>query len=476
MVLVLVGCGAGTAGLTPVGPPGQRMQLDGFSILPPQGEGWFVAEPSPSPGEAWRTVATFVRRAGDQPGAAIWATVTTAELGMPFQTPEQLVQQILQTRRAELQTGRLRLLEFRSGPGPGPGCHRYDAVTEDRGVPEFPGETFVVTLHHAICLHPSAPTVAVNLGYNERRRRGQPAADLAGEGEPFLRSLQFAPLNRPAVVAIVAVPGEPQGIAADARGVWVSGFSSNSVVRIDPRTSAVVKQYAVGMRPVGLDVGEGAVWVAANWADELWVIDTATDEVVRPPIRVGRAPLDVAVGAGGVWVTNKGSNTVSRIDPRTRQVVATIPVGAEPVGIAVGTTGVWVAGFRESQVWRIDPRTNRVAGAPLAVGQAPSEVVAGPRGVWVASQAASLSHIDEARSVVTNLALGQSASGVAVVGREVWATDYLAGVVRRMDPATGKVIDPPIRVGDGPVRLAVGHGAVWVTNAGSGTVSKITGF
>ena len=29
--------------LTPVQQPGQRMQFDGFSVLPPQGERWYVA-------------------------------------------------------------------------------------------------------------------------------------------------------------------------------------------------------------------------------------------------------------------------------------------------------------------------------------------------------------------------------------------------------------------------------------------------
>jgi YVTN family beta-propeller protein len=349
-------------------------------------------------------------------------------------------------------------------------------VAEDRGVKEFPGIVFVLTLRHAICLHPDSPTLAVNVAYSERRQQGRPAVTLDAEGEPFIGSLKFASLARPAVVATIDVRRDPQGVATDGRAVWVAELGSNSVVRIDPKTNAVVKRYSVGNRPVGVAIGEGAVWVAANGADEVWTIDLQTDEVRAQPIRVGRGPVDVTVGWGSVWVTNVANGTVSRIDPRTRQLVATIPVAPESIGLASGSAGVWVAGFKDSRVWRIDPRTNQVVGTPVTVGPGPSAVVASPLGIWIASQSAAVSRIDETQGGVATIAIGRSASAVAAVGQQIWVTDYLAGVVWRLDAATQKVIGAPIPVGKGPVRLAAGNGAVWVTNVGSGTVSRIAGF
>lgn len=472
--LLAAACSSGPE-LTPVPQSGQRMQFDGFSVLPPQGDRWYVAPTVPKD-EMWRGVAGFVKQgSNDTPGAAIWATAAVANIDTPFPSREQLLQQLLRAREAELRGGRFRLLEFRSAPGPVPGCQRYDAVAEDRGVPEFPNEVFVLSLHHALCLHPNAPTLAVNVAYSERRRQGQAATPLEREGEPFLASLQFAPMVRPAVVATIAVQGDPQGIAAVGRAVWVAELSNNSVARIDPEANLVAKRYAVGVRPVGLAVGEGAVWVAANGSDEVWTIDLRTDEVRGPAIKVGKEPLDIIVGAGSVWVTNMGSGTVSRIDPRTRQVVATIPVGAEPIGLALGKTGVWVAGFRDSLLWRIDPRTNRILGSPVSVGQGPSAVIASPTGIWVASQSATVSRVDEERNAVVTFAVGQSASGVAAVGRQIWVSDYLGGSLWRVDATNNSVIAPAIPVGKGPVRLAVGNGTVWVSNVGSGTVSRVGG-
>ena len=57
---------------------------------------------------------------------------------------------------------------------------------------------------------------------------------------------------------------------------------------------------------------------------------------------MGDNPLEVAVGEGSVWVTNYLDGTVSRIDPATNRVVATLEVGRHPDHIAVGEGGIWV--------------------------------------------------------------------------------------------------------------------------------------
>jgi YVTN family beta-propeller protein len=60
------------------------------------------------------------------------------------------------------------------------------------------------------------------------------------------------------------------------------------------------------------------------------------------PIPVGEGPVDVAFGEGALWVANSLDHSVSRIDPGTNEVVATIDIGAEPVHLAAGEGAVWV--------------------------------------------------------------------------------------------------------------------------------------
>ena len=59
------------------------------------------------------------------------------------------------------------------------------------------------------------------------------------------------------------------------------------------------------------------------------------------PLMNGRLiPDDYA--AGSVWATNYNDGTLVRIDPKTGNVLKTIPIGAHPRGIAVGQDRVWV--------------------------------------------------------------------------------------------------------------------------------------
>ncbi len=53
----------------------------------------------------------------------------------------------------------------------------------------------------------------------------------------------------------------------------------------------------------------------------------------------------------------------------------------------------------------------------------------------------------------------------------MWVANRSDGVVTRIDASTNSAITIP--VGDKPVAVAVGGGAVWVANSGDGTVSRI---
>ena len=68
----------------------------------------------------------------------------------------------------------------------------------------------------------------------------------------------------------------------------------------------------------------------------------------------------IAVGAGAVWAVNP-DGSVSRIDPKTGRIVATIDKNPAWT-IAAGDEGVWFLGSDDpiTAVTRIDPRTNRV--------------------------------------------------------------------------------------------------------------------
>src|SRR6476660_8873669 len=83
-------------------------------------------------------------------------------------------------------------------------------------------------------------------------------------------------------------------------------------------------------------------------------------------------PTGVGFADGSAWVTLDAA-AVSRIDPDTNQVTATIPVGNFPVRAIGGFNAVWVSNCADGTVSRIDPNTNQVI-ATIAPGICPFDL------------------------------------------------------------------------------------------------------
>ena len=287
------------------------------------------------------------------------------------------------------------------------------------------------------------------------------------------------------VTATIDVGDRPLGVAVGEGAVWVTSVgvaedgrdAPGTVSRIDPATDtvtatiddAVAATEGAGGSGEGLAVGEGAVWVTNSANGTVSRIDPATDTVAAT-IDVGARPVAIEVGDDAVWVTDLDDATVSRIDPATDTVAATIDVGPRPVGVGVGEGAVWVSHLNGT-VSRIDPATDTVA-ATIDAGD--HGVAVGEGAVWVTGlEDETVSRIDPATDTVTaTIDVGGAARSVAVGQGAVWVSLEVEDTVVRIDPATDTVADT-FDVGADPWHVAVGEDAVWVTNRDDGTVSRI---
>ena len=101
---------------------------------------------------------------------------------------------------------------------------------------------------------------------------------------------------------------------------------------------------------------------------------------------VGSGPAGIAITPAAVWVANSLDLTVSKIDPATGRVTATIGVGDGPSAIVAAKNAVWVSDEFDATLDRIDPRTDQVTRS-VFVGSSPQGLAASPSGVWVAARA-----------------------------------------------------------------------------------------
>ncbi len=177
-----------------------------------------------------------------------------------------------------------------------------------------------------------------------------------------------------------------------------------------------------------------------------------------------------------VWISNKPMNSISRLDPQTNKVGATITVGKSPcAGLAVGFGSVWVPQCSDGSVWRVDMASQKTV-AMIHSGVADTEggIAAGEGSVWMPSDASGvLSRIDPATNqVVSKIKIAPGSYTAIVSDGSVWITSTKNNLVTRVDAKTEKVA-ASIPAGPEPRFLAAGLGSIWVLNQGDGSVSRI---
>jgi YVTN family beta-propeller protein len=135
-----------------------------------------------------------------------------------------------------------------------------------------------------------------------------------------------------------ADPGVLWALASDPRDELTSALHRIEPPPPDNSESSVVSFSEWGYGEIAVD--ELGVWMTSVIEDVALHVDDATRRVDR--VNVGDGPLGISLGEDAVWVGNVYDGTVSRIDPDTAGVVATIPVGPGPLTVAVGEGAVWV--------------------------------------------------------------------------------------------------------------------------------------
>jgi ABC-type branched-subunit amino acid transport system substrate-binding protein len=273
----------------------------------------------------------------------------------------------------------------------------------------------------------------------------------------------------------------PSNVAVGEGAVWVLDADDRTVSRIDPETRAVQRTFSTASTPTDLAAGAGAVWIG-NGGDfgsfpvsvsrvdpQSGVVDATIDlpgSGVRGYLQSGGfAQQFMAVTDDAVWVVNP-DQTVSRIDPRTNEIVAKVDVRVS--SIAAGDGSVWVVD--EEGVAEIDQETNAIAGRTDVKGERLASLAVGAGAVWAADPlGGSVWRIDpRPDDLQRTIPIGLGVNSVTFGEGAVWATNEVANTVYRIDPSTNRA--QLVSRMAAPGGVALGETGVWVTSAGQPSV------
>ncbi len=176
-----------------------------------------------------------------------------------------------------------------------------------------------------------------------------------------------------------------------------------------------------------------------------------------------------------VWVSSQSANLLTRIDPKTNEVAATVELDQPCSGLATGFGSVWVPLCKEQVLARVDETSNKViATIPVTIADSEGLITTSTDAVWmITGSKDTLVRIDPKLGKVTNsVRVAEGSVAVRYGVGSLWVTSPEKNVVTRVDVVSKKVT-ATIPVGSKPRFLAVGGGRVWVLNQGDGTVSRI---
>ena len=293
----------------------------------------------------------------------------------------------------------------------------------------------------------------------------------------------------PAGSAMTSGLQHPFGVAVGADSIWATEYERGNLVRIDPRTSRVMKRLHVGAHASHVVAQGGFIWVTDDLGGVVICVDGATGQVIREiPLRLGidLRPSAIAAADDSVWVTlssgfERGATApispgqVVRLTSTSNEALTTVPIRGVAVGVAVGGGSVWVASLLEpTTIYRIDPVTRQVV-ATIPTGHPISSALTylAPD-LWVANQDGYLTQIDvRTNRVVGNFEVGSPEWPALVAdANAVWISAPLDNLVARFDPQTD-VISTALRTGGRPQLFALGASALWVANYVDGTLAKL---
>lgn len=170
-------------------------------------------------------------------------------------------------------------------------------------------------------------TWVANSGDGTVSRIDAPSGRVKG---PAIAVAHQRPLTPGGSQPTVSQPGaEILALTVGEDGVWVAKTdqaqtNSIQVVRIDPASDKVTTPpvSVTGGVPMRLAAGAGAVWATdignivppgRPRKPSLLNIDPASQRLAVTSLPVGLRPTGVAVGQGKIWVTNSGDNTVTEV-------------------------------------------------------------------------------------------------------------------------------------------------------------------
>jgi YVTN family beta-propeller protein len=271
--------------------------------------------------------------------------------------------------------------------------------------------------------------------------------------------------DRVRVVGEIDVGGEADWMGVGFGSLWVP-TPDGQLLRIDPAALAVSARIPIGSGPYrGVAIGDDAIYIPNSGDDTISKIDPTTNAVVAtlPATLGGDSEGSIGVSRGALWVTD-ASGVLNELDATTGAVLASGAVPADSHGVVVDRGCAWVTSAQTNTVTQVDLATATVLNT-IGVDAGPRFLTAGEGSVWVLSQTTgTVTRIDSAtgEKLATIDVHATGHGGDIAYGEDaIWVTTF-GKPVGKIDPRTNKLVVQLAQDGFGDA-IRAGFGKLWVS-------------
>jgi virginiamycin B lyase len=270
------------------------------------------------------------------------------------------------------------------------------------------------------------------------------------------------------------IPVEGPGWIAIADPILIESKAKDSLIRIDPKTNKPLDPVAGLNKPCsGTIAAFGSLWIPNCETRTVTRMDPKTFKV-SATLAIGAA--DVMMGlvatADSVWMLTDNLTTLSRIDPVQNLVVGEMRLPAGCNDMAFGEGALWITCLTENKLYRVNPETNLVE-KRIEVSAGPRALAIGENSIWVlCEKEGKVDRVDPKTNKVTKtIELNVPNAGGSIAYGEGWLWVTQTGFpITRIDAQKEKVMQQ--FWGEGGGLIAAGSGAVWLSDVREGKVVR----
>jgi virginiamycin B lyase len=238
----------------------------------------------------------------------------------------------------------------------------------------------------------------------------------------------------------IKVDGVPcSGITYGFGSVWVPLCGANgtgkSLVRINAAANRVLATLPIAPANSegSITTSPDSVWIATG--DGVLARVDPTTNSIRQRIRVASGSQNPVYAEGTVWITSGARNLLTAVDAASGRRIATIPIASKPHFIAAGGGAVWTINQGDGSVSRVDTRSKRVVATIHAkIPGGGGDITFGAGSAWATIVGVPLTRLDAATNTVARQWFGRGGDAVRFGYGSVWLADYNHHIVWRINP------------------------------------------